>query len=73
MADGFAKDLLDRLAETKYGSLATIVGRYYAMDRDTRWERIKVAYDALVKGTGEPSSDAIAVGVATAWRGCRGQ
>ena len=59
--DGFAKDLLDHLDRIQYGSLATIVGRYYAMDRDTRWERIKVAYEALVKGTGEASSDAIAV------------
>ncbi len=35
------------------GQLATVVGRYYAMDRDKRWERIKIAYDALVNGTGE--------------------
>jgi 2,3-bisphosphoglycerate-independent phosphoglycerate mutase len=31
-----------------YGEVATVVGRYYAMDRDTRWERIQVAYEALV-------------------------
>jgi 2,3-bisphosphoglycerate-independent phosphoglycerate mutase len=31
----------------KYGSIATVVGRFYAMDRDKRWERVKVAYDAL--------------------------
>ncbi len=35
------------------GKIATITGRYYAMDRDKRWERVKLAYDALVKGTGE--------------------
>lgn len=39
------------------GTIATIVGRYYAMDRDHRWERIQVAYEALVDGVGEPSSD----------------
>jgi 2,3-bisphosphoglycerate-independent phosphoglycerate mutase len=36
------------------GRIATIVGRYYAMDRDNRWERVKVAYDAMVRGTGMP-------------------
>ena len=35
------------------GQIATVVGRYYAMDRDNRWERVKVAYDAMVKGEGE--------------------
>lgn len=39
--------------------LATVTGRYYAMDRDQRWERIKLAYDALVNGTGEPSTNII--------------
>ncbi|KAJ3326732.1 hypothetical protein HDU76_012688 [Blyttiomyces sp. JEL0837] len=39
--------MVDKL---KYGSLATVVGRYYAMDRDKRWERVKVAYDAVVEG-----------------------
>ena len=37
--------------------LASIVGRYYAMDRDKRWERVKIAYDLLVKGIGEPTAD----------------
>jgi len=35
------------------GALATVTGRYYAMDRDKRWERVKIAYDALVKGIGK--------------------
>ena len=39
--------------------LATIVGRYYAMDRDKRWERVKIAYDLLVKGTGTPVTDPV--------------
>lgn len=39
------------------GKLASVIGRYYAMDRDKRWERIKKAYDLIVHGTGLPSSD----------------
>ncbi|HLP54807.1 MAG TPA: 2,3-bisphosphoglycerate-independent phosphoglycerate mutase [Fluviicola sp.] len=50
---GFMTQLEAHLAKTT-GRVATIVGRYYAMDRDNRWERIKVAYDALVHGTGIP-------------------
>ncbi len=42
------------------GSIASAVGRYYAMDRDNRWERVKVAYDLLTKGTGTPSTDLVA-------------
>ena len=42
------------------GKIATVSGRYYAMDRDKRWERVKLAYDALVNGIGEKSGDAIA-------------
>lgn len=45
--------LQDFLKQQQYGEVATIIGRYYAMDRDKRWERIQVAYDALVGGTGE--------------------
>ena len=39
--------------------LASVVGRYYAMDRDKRWERVKIAYDLLVNGTGTHSKDAV--------------
>ncbi|KAJ3177975.1 hypothetical protein HDU85_005692 [Gaertneriomyces sp. JEL0708] len=56
-ADGYLKDLQDFMKKINYGEVATIVGRYYAMDRDKRWERIKVAYDALVSGVGEKSAD----------------
>jgi len=42
------------------GKIASVSGRYFAMDRDKRWERVKLAYDALVNGTGEKSVDAIA-------------
>ena len=41
------------------GVIASVSGRYYAMDRDKRWERVKLAYDALVKGTGEKASNAL--------------
>jgi 2,3-bisphosphoglycerate-independent phosphoglycerate mutase len=40
--------------------IASVIGRYYAMDRDKRWERVKLAYDLLVNGTGTPSKDAVA-------------
>jgi len=51
----YLKHLQDFLTQEKYGELATIVGRYYVMDRDKRWERIQIAYDALVGGAGEKS------------------
>jgi 2,3-bisphosphoglycerate-independent phosphoglycerate mutase len=53
---GFLEDLQQHLDATT-GKIATIVGRYYAMDRDKRWERIKVAYDAMVHRTGEVSTN----------------
>jgi 2,3-bisphosphoglycerate-independent phosphoglycerate mutase len=43
------------------GKLASIIGRYYAMDRDKRWERVKLAYDLLVNGMGEKTSDPLSV------------
>ncbi|SEJ32209.1 phosphoglycerate mutase [Cyclobacterium xiamenense] len=43
--------------EGSVGKIASIVGRYYAMDRDKRWERVKLAYDAMVHGEGEKSKD----------------
>ncbi|PAV19914.1 cofactor-independent phosphoglycerate mutase [Pyrrhoderma noxium] len=58
-AAGYAKELLDFMKKEEYGELATIVGRYYAMDRDKRWERIKVAVDGLVRGEGEKAEDPI--------------
>lgn len=48
----YLKDLQAHL-EGSSGTIATVVGRYYAMDRDNRWERVKLAYDAMVKGEGE--------------------
>lgn len=54
----FITELQNHLNE-RVGQIATISGRYYAMDRDKRWERVKLAYDALVNGTGEKNTDAI--------------
>lgn len=48
--------LQDHLTTTG-GEIASVVGRYYAMDRDKRWERVKLAYDLLVKGEGKPCLD----------------
>lgn len=56
---GYLTDLQAHLDQT-VGRIATITGRYYAMDRDKRWERVKLAYDALVSGTGEPVGDIFA-------------
>lgn len=56
---GFVTDLQRHLAENT-GKIASVSGRYYAMDRDKRWERVKLAYDALVNGTGEKATDALA-------------
>ncbi|XP_035665175.1 2,3-bisphosphoglycerate-independent phosphoglycerate mutase-like [Branchiostoma floridae] len=53
---GFVKQVLDKLEELQYGKLGTVVGRYYAMDRDKRWERIKLAHEGLVQGIGEKAT-----------------
>ncbi|WP_457610023.1 2,3-bisphosphoglycerate-independent phosphoglycerate mutase [Lutibacter sp.] len=54
----FIDDIQQHMLKTT-GELASITGRYYAMDRDNRWERIKIAYDALVKTKGTKSTNAI--------------
>ncbi len=55
---GFIAELENHLEKTG-GKLASIIGRYYAMDRDKRWERVKKAYDLLVFGKGKLSHDAV--------------
>jgi 2,3-bisphosphoglycerate-independent phosphoglycerate mutase len=54
--EGFVKELLARTADTP-AKLVSLVGRYFAMDRDKRWERVKKAYDLLVDGTGQACTD----------------
>jgi len=56
---GFLKELLDHIDNTSV-EVASFVGRYYAMDRDKRWERIKLAYDLLTKGKGSKEEDMVA-------------
>jgi len=51
-------DALVKYMDHSTGKLASVIGRYYAMDRDKRWERVKKAYDLLVKGIGMPSKNA---------------
>ncbi|MBD3290036.1 2,3-bisphosphoglycerate-independent phosphoglycerate mutase [candidate division KSB1 bacterium] len=48
----YLKDILDFMEKEQIGKLASIIGRYYIMDRDKRWDRVKIAYDALTSGTG---------------------
>jgi len=55
---GHIQELQDHLNSTG-GKIASIIGRYYAMDRDRRWERVKKTYDLLCRGIGVPSTDAI--------------
>ncbi len=55
---GFLREVTDYMQEHT-GTLASVVGRYYAMDRDKRWERIKKAYDLMVHGTGTPVTDSV--------------
>ena len=55
---GYLTDLQNHLTKTT-GKIASVVGRYYAMDRDKRWERVKLAYDLMVKGVGEKTVDVI--------------
>ena len=56
---GHIENLQKHMASTT-GKLATVTGRYYAMDRDNRWERVKLAYDVIVNNVGETTDDAIA-------------
>lgn len=56
---GFITELQQHLNK-RVGKIATVSGRYYAMDRDKRWERVQLAYNALVKGEGQKATDAIA-------------
>lgn len=55
----FIAALEAKMAELGIGKIATVMGRYYAMDRDNRWERVGKAYDAMVRGVGEHNSSAV--------------
>jgi len=56
---GFLEQLAQHTAQSG-GKIASVIGRYYAMDRDKRWDRVKKSYDLLVNGVGEPTTDVVA-------------
>lgn len=56
-AKGYIKDLMDEINGIGLGRIATVSGRYYAMDRDNRWDRVEKAYAAMVYGEGETAND----------------
>ena len=56
---GFIEQL-DTYTQGTTTKIASVIGRYYAMDRDKRWDRVKKSYDLLVNGTGEPTTDVVA-------------
>lgn len=60
-APGYIKTVEDKMQELGVGEIASVSGRYYAMDRDKRWERVEKAYDAVVLGKGEEFTSAQAV------------
>ena len=57
--EGYIAKLEEKMKEKGVGKIATIEGRFYAMDRDKRWNRIKEAYDAMVNGVGEEATSAL--------------
>ena len=59
-AAGYMEDLLKATKEIGTGELATVVGRYYIMDRDKRWDRVEIGLKGLVTGEGEDSDDPVA-------------
>lgn len=54
---GFIRDLQAEMKELDFGKIASVCGRYYAMDRDNNWDRVEKAYDMLTLGTGTPCTD----------------
>lgn len=64
---GFIEQLESHIKGTST-QIATVVGRYYAMDRDKRWERVKVAYDAMVKGVGAAVSGSMTEAIADSYK-----
>ena len=58
-AENYLRDLDAKITESGAGVLGTIIGRYYAMDRDKRWERVQLAYDALVRGVGAAAANGL--------------
>jgi 2,3-bisphosphoglycerate-independent phosphoglycerate mutase len=59
-AAGYMETLLKATKEVGLGDIATVVGRYYIMDRDKRWDRVEIGMKGLITGEGEESSDPVA-------------
>ena len=57
--EGYIAELEEKMLSKGVGKIATISGRFYAMDRDKRWQRVEMAYNAMVRGQGEKSTSAI--------------
>ena len=55
----YVQELVDKMAEIGVGKIASISGRYYAMDRDNNWDRVVKAYDAITKGEGNKATDPV--------------
>jgi 2,3-bisphosphoglycerate-independent phosphoglycerate mutase len=55
---GYMTELLNHI-KGNHAEVASVIGRYFAMDRDKRWERVKLAYDVMVRGTGAPTTDLV--------------
>lgn len=56
---GYLEELLSTMKDIGVGQISTVVGRYYAMDRDKRWERTEIAMKGMILGEGEESSDPV--------------
>ena len=56
---GFVEEAQNKMKEIGVGKIATVMGRYYVMDRDNRWDRVEKAYKAMVEGVGEQADDAL--------------
>ena len=66
----YVSRLQSYLSSLQYGQLATLIGRYYAMDRDKRYERTKLAFEGLVKGEGERVSSDNLIQVTSSLHAC---
>ena len=55
----YVAELADKMKKIGVGKIASVMGRYYAMDRDNRWDRVELAYNAIVKGEGVKADDAV--------------
>lgn len=55
----YVQQLIDEMKKIGVGEVATVMGRYYAMDRDNRWDRVELAYNAMVEGKGEKAADGV--------------